>query len=165
MSMRSCPCSLFPTPVGGVRQWRVWDGKHGKSVEFSKAGVYFEQIWSYRQVMRSRWVKMTERLGFTWQDLLVSLLPGNPPHVKVTLECLEEGRREGGITVTLTLFLNWPLTPVQTHLVQAAFGLEGARGQVHRGFSFPTDSSGNLEIQKVPEAFNDLKQTNDAWRW
>lgn len=51
---------------------------------------------------------------------------------------------------------------MQTHLVQEAFGLKVTPGQVCVGFLFATDSSGNLKIYQVLEAFNDLKQTNDA---
>lgn len=163
MGKTSCPCSLFPTPVGGVRQWRVWDSKHGKS------GIF--QSW------RLFWTDLILQAGDEIQvgeddrtfRIYMTRPPQQPPP-RESATCHSDtgvswGRKEGGITVTLTLFLNWPLTPVQTHLVQEALGLEGARGQVHGGFSFPTDSSGNLEIHQVLVAFNDLKQTNDAWRW
>lgn len=51
---------------------------------------------------------------------------------------------------------------MRTHLVQEAFGLKVTPGQVRVGVSFSTDGSGNLKIDQVLGAFNDLKQTKDA---
>lgn len=151
------PCSSLPSPLGGISCSDEFGTLNkGKKRKFFESGFYFEQIQPQSgelQVDKDDATFSNYTLRPPW-----SLSPREPPTWKIDTG----GSAAQAEVVTFTLKLLPPQTPVQTHLVQGAMGLEVTPGQVRVGVSFATDCSGELEIYHILEAFDDLKQTVDA---